>query len=61
MEYLPPFTVMGTHNISDKDLEEYTLKYEQLICELRQSLPFDKIRNCEFLNDTPQLKKVTSK
>ncbi|RAJ09128.1 glutathione-regulated potassium-efflux system oxidoreductase KefF [Arenibacter echinorum] len=61
MEYLPPFTVMGTHNMSDEELENYTLKYEQLICELRQSLPFDKIKNCEFLNDTPQLKKVTSK
>ena len=58
MEYLPPFTVMGTHNISNEELDKYTLQYEQLIVGLRQNLPFDEIANCEFLNDTPQLNKV---
>jgi len=61
MEYLPPFTVMGTHNLSDQELDTYTLQYEQLIDGLLQGLPFGKINNCEFLNDTPQLNKVTSK
>ena len=31
MEYLPPFTVMGTHNISDQELEKHSVQYRQMI------------------------------
>tara|TARA_R110000868_G_scaffold136879_2_gene350071 strand:+ start:2425 stop:3030 length:606 start_codon:yes stop_codon:yes gene_type:complete len=61
MEYLPPFTVMGTHNISNQELEKHSVQYRQMIGCLLKNLPLGTVKDCEFLNDTPQLNKVDSK
>lgn len=57
MEYLPPFTVMGTHKLSKEDLEVYVDQYDQLIHALQVDQSFGITKNCEFLNDTPLLNK----
>ncbi|MFV9551089.1 NAD(P)H-dependent oxidoreductase [Algibacter sp. PT7-4] len=51
MTYLPPFAVMGTHNLSDKDLVNYANQYEQLINLLQGSFDTIQLSNCFFLND----------
>lgn len=56
MDYLPPFAVMGTHNLSNEALLSYANQYEQLIDLLQQSSPIDNLENYSFLNDIPQLK-----
>ena len=57
MEYLPPFAVMGTHNLSKEDLDAYVDQYEQLISALQEGKTFNITKECEFLNDTPLLNK----
>tara|TARA_A100000171_G_scaffold28217_1_gene26343 strand:- start:2246 stop:2848 length:603 start_codon:yes stop_codon:yes gene_type:complete len=56
MEYLPPFTVMGTHNLSKEDLEIHVNQYDRLISALQEDKTFKITKECEFLNDTPLLK-----
>ncbi|KOF04324.1 NAD(P)H oxidoreductase [Roseivirga seohaensis subsp. aquiponti] len=58
MEYLPPFTVMGTHNLSKEDLEIHVNQYDQLISALQEDKAFKITKDCDFLNDTPLLKKI---
>ncbi len=55
MEYLPPFAVMGTHMITQDELDQHTEQYDQLINALQNGTTFGKINDCDFLNDTPQL------
>jgi len=61
MEYLPPFTVMGTHNIGDLEIEKHTLQYKKLIGFLLKNQTFGTVNTCEFLNDTPGLNKEIDK
>lgn len=56
MEYFPPFAVMGTHNLSDEVLEDYTINYGKLIDLLQDGLDINDLENKSFLNDIPQLK-----
>ena len=58
MEYLPPFTVMGTHKLSDEDLALHATQYEQMIGFLQKDLSQSEIDNCAFLNDIPKLKNI---
>ncbi|GFD73910.1 NAD(P)H oxidoreductase [Tenacibaculum sp. KUL113] len=51
MNYLSPFAVMGTHNLSDEDLLDYTNQYEQLIDLLQGDFNTTQLSNCSFLND----------
>ncbi|SFW20517.1 NAD(P)H-dependent oxidoreductase [Cellulophaga fucicola] len=55
MRYLPPFTIMGTHKIEDKELHDYADKYDKLIGLLQQGLKLADVGNFSFLNDIPQL------
>jgi len=55
MEYLPPFAVMGTHMITQDELDNHTTQYDQLISALQNGTSFGKRNDCDFLNDTPQL------
>ena len=57
MEYLPPFAVMGTHKLTQEDLDKYVDQYDQLIHALQQNQSFGIVKDCEFLNDTPLLNK----
>ena len=56
MEYFPPFAVMGTHNLSDEALEDYTINYGKIIDLLQDGLSINDFENKSFLNDIPQLK-----
>ncbi|QWX85217.1 NAD(P)H-dependent oxidoreductase [Cellulophaga sp. HaHaR_3_176] len=55
MQYLPPFAVMGTHQLPDNQLETYVNQYGELIKLLQQNLAIDDFSGCFFLNDIPQL------
>lgn len=57
MEYLPPFTVMGTHTLLETDLNEYASKYVRLIKILQNTDHID-LSNCAFFNDATALKKA---
>ncbi len=57
MEYLPPFMVMGTHQISPGEIGRHADQYKQLIRLLQSDLWFESSDEYEFLNDTPQLNK----
>ena len=55
MTYFPPFAVMGTHLLSDAEIQEHANQYEKLIGLLKQNVSVDSIDGCAFLNDIPQL------
>ncbi|SHM93873.1 NAD(P)H-dependent oxidoreductase [Polaribacter sp. KT 15] len=56
MNYLPPFAVMGTHNLSDEKLENYKLNYGKLIDLLKSDVLLNNVEQTSFINDYPQLK-----
>jgi len=56
MTYFPPFAVMGTHTLSDEDLNDYKNNYGKLIDLLQADLSINDFNNKSFLNDIPQLK-----
>lgn len=56
MNYLPPFAVMGTHNLSDEKLENYKLNYGKLIDLLKSDVLLNNLEQTSFINDYPQLK-----
>jgi glutathione-regulated potassium-efflux system ancillary protein KefG len=52
MRYLPPFAILGTHRLSDSDLEVHAAQFLQLLSDLsagRKDL--DMLEKQEFLND----------
>ncbi|SHJ61647.1 glutathione-regulated potassium-efflux system oxidoreductase KefF [Pseudozobellia thermophila] len=55
MEYLPPFAVMGTHELTDAELERETCKYEKTIRLLQQGGSSSDLKACDLLNDVPDL------
>ncbi len=55
MNYLPPFAVMGTHNLSDRDLTNYANAYEQLIDLLQTDFSSQEFKKHLFLNDLETL------
>lgn len=55
MEYLPPFAVMGTHELTDRELELETCKYEKTIRLLQGGTSSLTLKDCVFLNDVPDL------
>ena len=56
MSYLPPFAVMGTHNLNNEDLTAYAKQYSKLIDLLQQDITVEDFDDCAFLNDIPELK-----
>ncbi|MEQ3664476.1 hypothetical protein [Olleya sp.] len=56
MSYLPPFAVMGTHNLSDEKLNDYKINYGKLIDLLQADLTINDFEKKSFINDIPQLK-----
>ncbi len=55
MQYFPPFAVMGTHKIEDKELHDYAHQYDKLIDLLQQDIALLAVNDFSFLNDIPQL------
>jgi glutathione-regulated potassium-efflux system ancillary protein KefG len=55
MHYLPPFAVMGTHSISDDEIENYANQYETLLDILQSNFKQETLSDCLFVNDLPIL------
>jgi glutathione-regulated potassium-efflux system ancillary protein KefG len=52
MTYLPPFAVMGTHQLSDEDLNDYAVQYEIAIKTLQNGINSQDLKNQRFFNKT---------
>ena len=56
MEYLPPFSVMGTHKLTKESLSDHIQQYRVLLQSLQEKeLNVPEGDNCQFLNDLPVL------
>ncbi|MET7029110.1 glutathione-regulated potassium-efflux system oxidoreductase KefF [Sediminicola luteus] len=55
MRYFPPFAVMGTHKLSDEELDRDAKKYSKLIDLLQGEFTLSDFEGCAFLNDIPEL------
>lgn len=55
MEYLTPFAVMGTHELSVADLEKYAVQYREIIECLQKGNFISDLKDCVFQNDIPQV------
>nr|WP_321223394.1 NAD(P)H-dependent oxidoreductase [uncultured Psychroserpens sp.] len=51
MNYLPPFAVMGTYQLTNEDLLNYANQYERLIDLLQGDFNATQLSSCFFLND----------
>ncbi len=52
MNYLPPFTVMGTHTLSDKRLELAATNYRRLLEALSEGdFDFERAKSAKYLNE----------
>jgi glutathione-regulated potassium-efflux system ancillary protein KefG len=59
MIYLPPFTVQGTHRLTDDDLEKYADQYDILLQKLSGgNLKYPELQSLEIMNDVCVLKEV---
>lgn len=55
MKYLSPYAVMGTHKLSGEELDEHANQYQRIIECLKEDKPLEKLKNCIFQNDIPEL------
>ncbi len=55
MDYLPPFTVMGTNQLSGEELDRCAKQFESFIDILQQGVSIKDIGRCDYFNDIPQL------
>ncbi|MEM7550301.1 MAG: NAD(P)H-dependent oxidoreductase [Bacteroidota bacterium] len=61
MDYLPPFSVMGTHRLTENDLGSYAQQYSLLLEWLKKGdLGTGERDNCQFINDIPELQIIPS-
>jgi glutathione-regulated potassium-efflux system ancillary protein KefG len=52
MTYLAPFVVPGTHLLREKDIENYALKYKQLLISIRDGIYDEKkLLDLQYLNE----------
>lgn len=58
MEYLPPYAIMGTHKLSEKELNKYAYQYRQIIHYLQEDKPIEGLKDCIFQDDIPEPKKL---
>ncbi|MBG47371.1 MAG: NAD(P)H oxidoreductase [Pseudozobellia sp.] len=55
MQYLPPFSIMGTHRLSDDELLDKGRQYAQLLQFLQDDCSPKAMKDCSMLNDLEQL------
>lgn len=61
MQYLPPFAVMGTHRMSDSELQDHCQQYVRLLEALREDDITAEVKDkCQFINDLEIVKPITS-
>ncbi|TXF90755.1 NAD(P)H oxidoreductase [Neolewinella aurantiaca] len=59
MQYLPPYAVMGTHSLSEIELESHADQYLQIIDCLKNGQPVANLSECVFQDDIPQFNSNT--
>lgn len=60
MDYLPPFAVMGTYQLTEDELDKQVYAFSKLLSLLKAEIGSMKLDNCLFLNDLPELTKSTA-
>lgn len=60
MEYLPPFAVMGTHYLSESDLNTYASQYADLVRSLLNDSLSENKKDSSLLNNIPKPKNLNS-
>jgi glutathione-regulated potassium-efflux system ancillary protein KefG len=60
MQYLTPYAVMGTHQLSDNDLNEYCGQYQKIMDCLQQDQPIKNVKDCIFQSDIPELNNLNA-
>lgn len=55
MNYLPPYAVMGTHNLTEEQLVKYGEEYNDILENLLEGRPLKELDHCTFQNDIPEL------
>lgn len=58
MQYLTPFAIMGTHLLSENDLQKYAAQYQQIMTCLQQGKPIRNVKHCVFQEDIPEFKNL---
>ncbi|WP_271855999.1 NAD(P)H-dependent oxidoreductase [Patiriisocius marinus] len=56
MDYFPPYAVMGTYTLTDKQLTQHGKEYAKLIDLFQKDLKIAAAEGCFFSNNIPQLK-----
>ena len=57
MDYLPPFVVHGTHNMSEENYDKNGRRYGELLHHFENNMPdVDDIRSHSYMNDWFELK-----
>jgi len=52
MEYLPPYVIYGSHNLTNIDIDEHSIKYKNMITSLRdEQLDSTQIKSVEYFNE----------
>ncbi|TKD59142.1 NAD(P)H-dependent oxidoreductase [Flavobacterium sp. ASW18X] len=51
MEYLPPFALMGTHQLDPSEYADYAIKYKKLLQLIRDGEPSEELAESSFLNE----------
>jgi glutathione-regulated potassium-efflux system ancillary protein KefG len=52
MIYLPPYLIQGTHRLTEKEIDDYTSKYIQLLKDLSEDkFKLNELLNHETMND----------
>lgn len=60
MHYLTPFAVMGTHRLSQENLDNYARQYRKIVEYLKIGESIDQLKDCVFQKDIPELKSLNS-
>lgn len=55
MDYLPPFALMGTHQLNSSEYQDYAIKYQKLLQLLRNGEPHEQLVESDFLNEHPKV------
>jgi len=53
MQYLPPYAVTGTHQLTDTERRNYAGEYRRILISLTEDAALDDIKDCEFQDDIP--------
>ncbi|MEO1259478.1 MAG: NAD(P)H-dependent oxidoreductase [Bacteroidota bacterium] len=58
MQYLSPFAVMGTHRLTESELEKHAVHYQQILTCLQKGTSIHSLKDCVFQDDIPAFKNL---